>query len=165
MPSKDFLFDHHIVAGTYPVADAFATSVTTDYICLRDYRRATILIRTGDATSDTADGVVTLKAATDAAASGATDIAFKYRSCASSTTVDTWGALTSATSTGFTMTAGDNYMYVIEVTADEVSAALANADFIALKVTEGTNDPIVADITFILSEPRYPQAVPLTAIA
>ena len=165
MPSKDFLFDHHIVAGLYPLADQFATSKTTDYICLRDYRSIGFLIKTGNATSDTADGVVTLKAATSAAAAGATDIAFKYRVCASSTTVDTWGALTSATSSGFSMTAGDNYMYWIEVSAEDVQAALADADFVALKVTEVTDDPIVADITAILSEPRYPQPIPLTAIA
>lgn len=161
----DFLFNHHIVNGLVPQADAFATSATTDYIALRDYRRITFVIHTGDATAGTADGVITVLAATTAAGAGATAMAFKYRVCASSTSVDTWGDLTAAAATGVAMTAGDNYIYTVEVTAEDVQAALAGADFVALKVTEDTNDPIVAGILAILSEPRYPQETPRTAIA
>lgn len=165
MAQHDFLHNHHIVNGVYPVADAFASAKTTDYVSLANYRRATFLIHTGDATAGTADGVVTVNAATDAAGTGATAMAFKYRSSASSTTVDTWGALTDAAAAGFAMTAGDNYMYIVEVTADEAEAAVAGSDFVSLTVTEDTDDPIVAGIVCILSEPRYPTDVPVTAIA
>lgn len=165
MAQRDFIFDHHIVNGLVPAADRFATSATTDFINLADYGRVTFVIHTGDATSGTADGVVTLLASASAAGTSTTALAFRYRASASSTTVDTWGALTAATASGFSMTAGDNYIYTVEVTADEVQAQIAGKPFVALKVTENTNDPIVAGVLVILSEPRYPQSVPLTAIA
>lgn len=155
----------HIVNGAYPKADAFATSATTDYVSLRNYRRVTFLIHTGDATGGTADGVITVNAASSAAGAGAGAIAFKYRVCASSTSVDTWGALTDATSAGVAMTAGDNYMYLVEVSAEDVSAADPGNEFVSLTVTEDTNDPIVAGIVTILSEPRYPLNTPISAIA
>jgi hypothetical protein len=165
MPQQDFLANHHVVSGLYPVADAFASSATTDYVSLKDYRRATWFIHTGDATAGTANGVITVLAASDAAATGAGAIAFKSRTCASSSSVDTWGALTDRASTGFAMTAGDNYVYMVEVTADQVEAADPGNPFVALKVTEDTNDPIVASVICILSEPRYGVGTPVTAIA
>lgn len=162
---KDFLHDHHIVNGFVPVADAFATSKTTDFISLANYRRISFHVHTGDATAGTANGVITVLASTVAAGSNPTAVAFRYRVCASSTTVDTWGASTAAAATGVAMTAGDNYMYLVEVTADELEAAAAGAKFVALKVTEDTNDPIVAECIGILSEPRFPGLVPVQAIA
>lgn len=166
MPTtKDFISDHHIVSGLYPVADAFATSATTDYVSLENYRKVTFVIHTGDATAGTANGTVTVQAATASDGTGATAIPFRYRAQASSTTVDTWGALTSVAATGFSMTAADNYLYIVEVDAADVASGLAGGDFVALKVTEVTNDPIVAGILIILSHPRYPQAVPVTAIS
>jgi hypothetical protein len=161
----DFLFDHHVVNGLYAKTDAFDTSMTTDFISLANYGRITFLINTGDATAGTANGTVTLLASAAAAGTSTTALAFKYRVCASSTSVDTWGALTDAASTGFSMTAGDNYQYLVEITADSVEAQAAGKYFVALKVTEVTNDPCPAGVTAILSEPRYPQAIPVTAIA
>lgn len=166
MPTtKDFLSDHHVISGVYPVADFAATSVTTDYVSLENYRKVTWFIHTADATAGTADGTITVLAATAAAGTGATAIAFRSRTCLSSTTVDTWGALTARASTGFSMTAGDNVLYAVEVDAADVAAGLADADFVALKILEVTNDPIVGGILIILSHPRYPQAVPVQAIA
>lgn len=165
MSQMDFLFDHHIVAGVVPVADAFATSATTDYVNLANYGRVTFVIFTGNATGGTANGTVTVLSSASAAGTSTTALAFKYRACASSTSVDTWGALTDATSSGFSMTAGDNYIYTVEVLADDVEASAAGKKFVACKVTESSNDPIDACILVILSEPRYPQAIPVTAIA
>ena len=165
MAQYDFLFDHHVVSGLYPVADAFDTSMTTDFISLAKYNRITFFVHTGNATGNTANGAVTLLASASAAGTSTTALAFKYRVCASSTSVDTWGALTDATSSGFSMTAGDNYLYAIEITADDACAQIDGKPFVALKVTESSNDPIVAGVLAVLSDPRYPQAVPLTAIA
>lgn len=165
MSQYDFLFDHQIVNGLYPIADAFASSGTTDRVSLSDYGRITFTIHTGVATGGTANGVVTLNAYTAASGGSPTALAFKYRVCASSTSVDTWGQLTNATTSGFSMTAGSNYLYTVEILADEVEAQAPGAKFVALTVTESTNDPVVAGILAILSEPRYPQAVPVTAIA
>lgn len=165
MAKYDFIKDVHVVNGLVPVADAFASSATTDFVNLANYRKVVFLLHTGNATSGTANGTVTVLASASAAGTSTTALAFKYRACASSTTVDTWGALTDAASTGFSMTAGDNYIYVVEVTAEDVVATIEGKPFIALKVTESTDDPVVASCLILCCEPRYAGAVPLTAIA
>ncbi len=148
MAQMDFLFDHHVVAGLYPKADLFDTSATTDWISMANYGRITFLVSTGNSTSDTSNGTITVLSSAVAAG-----------------TTTTWGALTDATASGFSMTAGDNYQYLIELTEDQVVGTIDGKGFVALKVTEVTNDPIVASVTAILSEPRYPQAIPVQAIA
>lgn len=163
--SMDFLFRNHIVNGIIPKADAFATAGTSDRVSLASYEGIGFLIHTGNATSGTANGAVTVKAYSAASGGSGTALAFKYRVCASSTTVDTWGALTDATSTGFVMTAGDNYMYWVELQSADVEAAAAGKYFVELIVTEDTNDPVDASVVAILLGARYPQAVPVTAIA
>ncbi len=163
MAGKDFLASAHIINGAYPVADAFASALTSDYISCRDYRRIGFIVHTGVATSGTANGVITVKASTTT--SGGTAMAFHYRTSASSTSVDTWSSMTAATSSGFVMTLGSNVLYYIEVDAAEVQDAVANADFAALIVTEDTDDPVVAGVIAIGLDPRYSGDVPLTAIA
>jgi hypothetical protein len=161
----DFITKYHVVNGIVPKADAFATAGVTDWVNLAKYGHAVFIVHTGNATSGTANGVITVKASASAAGSSTTSLAFKYRVCASSTTVDTWGALTDAASTGVAMTAGDNLIYVVEVTSDDVEAQAAGKNFVSLTVTEDTNDPIDASVLILLGEPRYAQSVPLTAIA
>lgn len=165
MAKYGFLSRNHIVNGKYPVADAFATTGVTDRINLANYGSAVFVIHTGVATGGTANGTVTLNAYSAASGGSSTALAFKYQVCASSTSVDTWGALTDATSSGFAMTAGSNYLYVIEILADDVEAQAAGKPFVELTVTESSNDPVVAGMLVILPEPRYSQPVPLTAIA
>lgn len=165
MPQHDLLSRFHLVNGVYPVADAFATSVTTDYVSLRNYRTVTFIIHTGVATGGTANGVITVLAATAAAGTSAAAIPFKYRRCASSTTVDTWGDLTDVAATGLVMTVGSNQLYIIEVNADEMEAVDPSNEFVALKVTEDTNDPVVAGILILLGSPRYGVGTPVSAIA
>ena len=52
---------------------------------------------------------------------------------------------------------------VLKAGADNGTAYVT--PFVKLKVTEDTVDPVVAGIICILSDPRYPAAVPKTAIA
>ena len=170
MQAKDFLSDHHVVAGLYPVADAFAGGVDTDVISLRDYRRLSFLIMTGAIEDANISNLCTPYACTDASKSNPTAIAFHSRRCLSSTTVDTWAALTSRTSSGhnFATASGGavaNNMWFLEVLAEDVAAAYANANFCYLTIAETANKTITAACIAILSEPRYPGAVPQTAIA
>lgn len=168
MPANDLVFNGHIVAGIYPVADAFAGGVNTDIVCLRDYRRATLVVMTGAIEDANISNLVTLNACTDAAGTGATAMAFSRRTCLSSTTVDTWGALTAVTSSGYNFAVNNavaNAMWYATVTAEEVSAAVAGAEFVYATIAETANKTITAGALWILSEPRYPQDVPVTAIA
>lgn len=166
MPQQSILAGAHIVNGLAPAADRFATSGVTDRINMANYGRITFIIHTGDATAGTANGTVTLNAYAAASGGSGTALAFKYQVCASSTTVDTWGALTDATASGFSMTAGDNYIYIVTITADELVAQIDGKPFVELTVTEVSNDPIDAGILVFLDHPRYGgEEVPQTAIA
>ena len=170
MGAKDFLYDHHIVAGLYPVADAFAGGVDTDVVSLKNYRRATLVVMTGVVEDTGTSNLVTIKACTDAAKTNATTMAYVRRFCASSTTVDTWEALATVAAAGYNFAdradAGvDNTIWVAEVTADGVGAAFADANFVYATIAETANKTLTACAFWILSEPRYPQSIPLTAIA
>lgn len=167
---QDFLFDHHVVAAFYPVADAFAAGIDTDVVSLRDYRRATLLIFTGAVEDAAISNLVTFNACTDNAKTGATAMAWRRRFCLSSTTVDAWEALTAVAAAGYNFAdrsdAGvNNAMWAGEVVAEEVSAALAGAAFVYATIAETADKTLTAGGIWILSEPRFPQEVPLTAIA
>lgn len=165
---KDFLSNHHIVPALVPVADAFAGGVDTEVVCLRDYRRATLVVMTGAIEDAGISNLVTLNACTDAAKTGATAMAFRYRTQPYSTTVDTWTALALAAATGYNAAAAfpaANVVWFFEVAAEDVQAALAGADFVYATIAETANKTVTAAAFWILSEPRYPQDVPQTAIA
>lgn len=167
--SKDFLSNHHVVAGIYPVADAFDSGVQTDVVSLKDYRRATWFIITGAVEDATISNIVTVQACSTAAAAATSKMTFVHRTCLSSTTVDTWGALTAAAVTGYNFTDNAtvaNAIYMVEVTADEVAADGGNGyQFARLAIAETANKTITAGVICILSDPRYPGDVPQTAIA
>ena len=108
-------------------------------------------------------------ACTDAAKAGASAIAFHRRFVVGSTSDDSIEALAAATSSGYNFAdradAAANNLWIIEVTAAEIQAGVANADFFHLTIAETVNKTITAGGIVILSEPRYPQPTPLTAIA
>lgn len=169
MPSKDFIYDHHIVSLFPPVADAFAGGIDSDVICLRDYRRATCVIQTGAIEDTGISNLITVLACTDASKTGATAIAFHRRFGVGSTSDDSIEALAAVASSGYNFAdradAAANNLWIIEVTAEELAAGLASADFFHLTIAETANKTITAGGIVILSEPRFSGNTPLTAIA
>ena len=170
MPSKDFLFDHHFVALIYPTADAFAGGTNSDVISMQNYRRASIFVVTGAVEDAAVSNLVTIEACDDVVPTTQTAMAFHHRQCISSTTVDTWSALTAATSSGYNFSnhasmGVDNTIWFIEITAAEIEAAEPGYEFWRMVVAETVNKTILAGAYAILSEPRFPQSIPITAIA
>lgn len=166
--AKDLLSNGHVVALFYPVADAFAGGIDTDVICLRDYGKVAFIISTGAIEDAGISNLITVKACTDAAKTGATAMPFRSRVCLSSTSVDTWSDLVARAATGYNFAAANpvaNAIWYIEVDAEEVSAALADAEFVYLSIAETANKTITASGVAVLTEPRYPQMTPNTAIA
>lgn len=140
-----------VVNALEPKADRFATAGNSDVISMKKYKHITFLIMTG--ASSTADGTVTVEACDDTTPSNQTAIAFKYRAI---TTGDTYGALTAATAAGFSMTASKvNSYYIVEVDAADIEAGQAGYEYVRLVVTEVTDDPQIAGIVAILSQPRH----------
>jgi hypothetical protein len=164
----DFLSDHQIV-----VINAYSNDIgaqTMDAISLENYGRVTFLFNAGSTAGDTSTVTVLADSGTSTTAfdvSGGTAMAFKYRTCAwaaSPATADTWSSLTDATSSGIALTATTYKSWAIEVTAADAQAALAGAKTVYLAFADA-GSATYGNVLAILSEPRYPGAVPKTAIA
>jgi len=150
----------HVVTAIAPNADLYDTAQTTDWISLKNYNSIMFVIQHGVGTTGTA--TITVKMASDASGTGATAIPFTYRRVAATGTSDVEGATTDATASGFTITAGSNQVYIIEVNAEELDNT---KPFVALTATEVVNSPVAGAILAILGQARYPGSTHLTAIA
>lgn len=168
MAQKDFLFDKHIVQGLVPAADAFSAGVATDVVSLRDYNRVTFVIITGAIQDSGVSNIVTVNACDNVVPSNTTAIPFHHRSLEWSTSADTWGALALAAATGTNLTddhAVANAVHLVTVTADMVESAAPGYGYVQLAIAETADKTVTAAVLVILDEPRYPQAIPATAIA
>lgn len=147
----------HFVKGLDPVADAFDGTVYSDIVNLRDYSGVTFVIYKGVGTTGTS--TITVEASDDVSASNTTAIPFRYKAITSG---DTEGALTIATASGFTTTAGSSQLYLVEVDSEELGDT--GYSYARLAAVESANDPVVGAILVIMSGGRYIQDVPATAI-
>lgn len=158
---------HKIVNVIIPVADAWnANPVVSDIVHLENYRKCTFLIVTG-ATSAVTPQVTVFAGVSNAVC--ATPIVFKYRTQAAVAVPgvgsDVPSVLTDAAVAGFAMIASIvGSLYIVEVDAAVVAAAGANFDHCALNIDENADTAQTGCVIAILSEPRYPQDVLVTAI-
>jgi len=137
--------------------DIFNGDPATDVISMANYRRCTFILHKGP--GDTGTATITVESCDDTTPSNTTAIAFTYRKCTSG---DTFSAPTAATSSGFTTTAGADQVYIIEVDA----ANLDGTDkYVRLKMTEVADDPCDGGVIAILSQPRYAEDVPVSALS
>lgn len=143
--------------GIAPVADFADTTQYTDIFNVSAYKQTTFIIIKGVGTTGTS--TITVEACDDTSGSNVSAVAFRYRAC---TTLDTWGALTDATSSGFTTTAGSNQLY--EIVVDNDVLGVTGYKYIRLKMVEVVNSPVLGGVLAFLSIPRYPQATQATAI-
>lgn len=140
----------HIVTVLAPDADRYASSATSDVVNLALYDEVVFVLSEGAGGTGTA--VITVEECTSAAGAGNTAIAFQYKEI---TTLGTMPASwTSATSSGFTTTAGANKDVLVRVRAAETSDGSPYVRFVA---TESANDPVDAGAIAILSGARYAQ--------
>ena len=136
--------------------DIFNGTPTTDIVNLDGYTECLFVITKSAGGTGTA--VITVESCDDVTPTTATAIAFDYAVCTSG---NTWGSRASATSSGFTTTAGANQAYKIWVRADELSGT---DKYVRLKATESANDPVDGAILTLLLGPKYPQDPPAAAI-
>lgn len=151
-----------VVAGLAAVADAFSGTVYSDVVNLAQYEKVCFLVHKAVGTTGTSD--ITVQATPLATTSNPTAIAFKYRKIdvAAGGSNDTAGAITAATTSGFTTTAGSNQIYLIEVSSSDTPAS---KPFVHLKAVENANDPVLGGIIILLANPRYEGATLPTAIS
>ena len=150
---------NHYVKGIDPIADAFAGTVYSDVISMKNHNHITFLYYKGVSTGGTANGTITVEACSTNAAAAISAIPFHYRAIL---TGDTHSDLTAVAATGLVTTVGSSQIYAIEVDAESLAAS--GYEYIRLKAVEDANDPTVGCVVAILSEPRYDEAVQATAI-
>jgi len=147
----------HIAQGTFPNADMFDTVQRSDVFNMKNYMGCEFLIIKGAGGTGTA--TITVNACDDAVPSNRTAIPFRYRV---NTSGDTWGAVTVATSAGFTTTAGANQLY--EIIVDGAELGKLSLGYVELTATEVVNSPCTGSILWVGHETNQPQNIPATVL-
>jgi hypothetical protein len=149
----------HVVKGIDAIADFNDGTKYSDVVNTSGYSKAVFIYHKGVGTTGTT--VITVLAGDDTAdpPTNSTAIPFKYKAI---TTGDTEGALTAATTSGFTTTAGSSQLYVIEVDLEEMGDT--GYKYLCLKMVESVNSPVLGGVLIMLHGGRYQQDVPATAI-
>lgn len=119
----------HIVAGLHPV-DLGGSGVSHDYFKMTDYQHASVIILKGVGSGAT----VTVYESQDSAGSTEATMDFYYASEATSTG-DTLGSLTAATTAGFSIATSSCIFYTIEVDASELTDTY---EYMTVKVSSCT---------------------------
>jgi len=144
--------------------DIASTVTTTGYVDLRNAQKAAFLVLVGAITSATATDseVVTVQAAT---AEGGVEaaIAFRYR-LSGVAGANTWGAITTADTTGVTLASTDDDVNVwIEIDPDDLAVNDYRYVRVVLTDTPDMTNFLTSVIAFI--QPRYKQATHISATA
>lgn len=149
------------VVGCPPAALA-TTAGDGDFICMKNYRRLTIVILVDNATTVTG-GAITLVQATEVA--GSTTAALAMTRMWANTDVGASDTLvkTAVTNNTFTTSTTDNknLMYVIEVLAEDLD--LANG-YDCVRVDSASMANAVGSVLYILDGARYGGSTPPAAI-
>lgn len=140
----------HVVKGLDPIADAFAGTVTTDIVNLRDYSEVGFLIYKGAGATGTS--TITVEACSDNSATLSAAVPFHYRRIGN--TSDTHNAWTAATAAGFATTAGASEMYLVVVSSDDLAAS--GYQWARLKAVEVVDSPVLGGIAILMGQPARP---------
>lgn len=146
-----------LIKGLDPIADAFAGTVYSDIVSMRNYKYAEFIIYKGVGTTGTS--TITVEACDDVSASTTSAVVFSYQAITSG---DTPGALTKATVAGFATTAGSSEIYRIVVDSAELAAT--EYEFVRLAAVEVANDPVLGGVLISLYGGNDGRDVPATAI-
>jgi len=138
----------HFIGGIAPDADFASGTVTIDvFECLGD--GAYFLIWYG-ANASSGASTLTVEACDDTTPSNTTAVAFYYRS---STTFDTWGSWTAATTSGITVGGSADSAWQVYVDASELASE--GYGYVRAKLVESTNQEADGVVCAYLVNPRY----------
>jgi hypothetical protein len=138
----------HYVKGIDPVADAFDATQSTDIVSMRDHAFVNFVLFIGVGATGTS--TITVEACDNVTPTTTSAIPFHYRQVLSG---DTEGALTAATSAGFTTTAGSSKIIIVSVAAQALAAS--GYGFVRLKAVEVVNSPVLGGVLIEMISPRY----------
>jgi hypothetical protein len=137
-------------------ADIVDAATKTLFVDLKGANWATLALHFGAITCDVP--TVTVKCSTAATSTGAIAVAFKYRlSSVIATEPDSWGAITSATTTGVALAVTDDGG-VLEIDIDPADIAVEGADYRYLHalITPAADTTVCVVGAQAFIEPSYP---------
>lgn len=146
----------HIVKGLDAVANAFAGTVYSDIVNMKEYSVARFIYH--KAVGATGTATLTLEACDDNTGTNPVAIPFSYQAYTGAD--DLPGAVASALAAGFTTTAGSSQLYVLE--AD--SQRLGTKGWLRLKSVEVVASAVLGGVVIELLGPRYATDIPNTAV-
>ena len=146
---------YHVVNALPPVTNAFAGTVTSGIINIKNWNHCSFIIQCGTGATGTAQ--ITVEACSDNGVTPASTvpIPFYYQEC---TQNDTFGQITQAPTSGFTTSASANKVYKVEV--DSQMLASTGFNYVRLKSTEVVTGSITGGIIAVLTEGRYVSEIP-----
>lgn len=147
----------HIVKGLDAVANAFAGTVQSDIVNMKEYAVARFILHKGVGATGTS--TLTVQSCDNAAGDNPVAVPFKYQKYTGAD--DLPGDVTSAAAAGFNTTAGSSQLYVIEVDSQSLGAK----SWVYLKAVEVVASAVLGGIVIELVGPRYATDIPNTAIA
>ena len=154
-----FTENHHFVKGLDPIANAFAGTVRSDVVNMKNYHKATFVVFCGVGLVGTS--VITVNACPDVTPSARSAVPFHYREI---TTGDTPGTLTAALAAGYTSTAGSSKIIVVEVDSQALAQDGNDYEYVELNMVESAVGAVLGGLLVILSDPRYAQNIHAPAI-
>ncbi|MBW1710541.1 MAG: hypothetical protein JRG97_12925 [Deltaproteobacteria bacterium] len=133
-----------------PPVDVNGSGLDGDYVSLKNYKWATIVVQLG---VTGAAGKITVEEAKAVDGTGAQAMAFNYRA-EDTASGDTLGSLTAATAVdGITTSTNDNIFYIIEISAAELSLGY---DCVRVRMSDPSAATLVS-MCAVLSQARYSQ--------
>lgn len=152
MPATTFLDKYHMAFGINPIDDFTNGTVGTDVVNASNFDETTFLVFSGVGTTGTA--TLTIEACDDTTPSNTTAIPFRYRRVTGSLNAgDTHAAITDATASGFTTTAGSHQIYALSVRNEELGDT--GYKYIRMKAVEVVNSPVLAGVMILQGHPRF----------
>ena len=146
----------HVVPGIDAVADAFASTVSSDVVNASHYESVCFLIHNG--VGATGVSTITIESCDDVSPTTSTAVAFTSRSI---TTNDAEGAITARAAAGFLTTAGSSDIYLCEVKSSELSGT---DKYVRATMVESVDSPVLGGIIILMGNPRYNQDTKIAAI-
>ena len=155
---ETFIQNNHTVKGLDAVADAFSGTVYSDILNMSGHGHCTFIVHKGVGATGTS--TITVEACDDTSGSNVSAVPFFYKKYVGSDDVP--GALTKATTAGFTTTAGSSQLYLIEVRDRDLASS--GYKYVRLKAVEVVDSPVLGGIIAVLSQPRQAQDIPSSVI-
>jgi len=158
------------IVNVYPAINATGATVATDIVSMKNYNHATFIISFGTCHTSAATTTNLIAYKGEDVTTCNTAFACQYRAELDAT-ADTLGDLTALAVTGVSLGSGNTEdigtgggFLVVEIDASDLAPTVANPyDTVRLGMVWDSQDTQMS-IICILSEPRYAQASPPTAI-